>query len=151
VEFVWPTSVGRNELPPSTREGRIRTLREKCPLELRVAVQSFFPGTLPKHLTAATNVIAQPSPATISPAFSNSIMSPLVNDRAARHWSQVKLKTQAGLFQRLHWRTGSASRLALSQLAIVVRSAVPSSNFSESGRAARATAIIPPFGAPGGG
>ena len=76
-----------------------------------------------------------------------SIISPLVNDRAAHHWSQAKLKTEAGLFQRLHWPAGSASRLAFSQPAIVVRSVVPSSNFPESGRAARATTIIPPFGA----
>ena len=51
------------------------------------------------------------------------------------------------MFQRLHWPAGSASRLAFSQPAIVVRSVVPSSNFPESGRAARATTIIPPFGA----
>ena len=53
-----------------------------------------------------------------------SIISPLVNDRAAHHWSQAKLKTEAGLFQRLHWPAGSASRLAFSQPAIVVRSAM---------------------------
>jgi hypothetical protein len=59
---------------------------------------------------------------------------------AAHQWSQAKLKTQGGFFRRLHWPAGSASRLAFSQLAILVRSAVPSSNFPESGHAARATA-----------
>ena len=88
-----------------------------------------------------------PFTATIPAGVHVSIISPLVNDRAAHHWSQAKLKTQAGLFQRLHWPAGSASRLAFSPPAIVVRSVVPSSNFPESGRAARATTIIPPFGA----
>jgi hypothetical protein len=87
------------------------------------------------------------STATIPAGVHVSIISPLVNDRAAHHWSQAKLKTQAGFFQRLHWPAGGASGLAFSQPAIVVRSVVPSSNFPESGRAAKATAIIPPFGA----
>jgi hypothetical protein len=66
----------------------------------------------------------------------------VVNDRAAHHWSQVKLKTQAGFFQRPHWRTGSAPRLAFSQPAILVRSVVPSSNFPESGCAAEFERIV---------
>ena len=43
------------------------------------------------------------STATIPAGVHVSIISPLVNDRAAHHWSQAKLKTQAGFFQRLHW------------------------------------------------
>jgi hypothetical protein len=71
------------------------------------------------------------STATIPAGVHVGIISPLVNDRAAHHWSQAKLKTQAGFFQRLHWPAGSAPRFAFSQLAILVRSAVPSSNFPQ--------------------
>ena len=49
--------------------------------------------------------------ATVPAGVHVSIISPLVNDRAAHHWSQAKLKTQAGFFQRLHWPAVSAPRL----------------------------------------